>query len=72
MSTITLDVYVTGGSLGTKLANEPEETFYCLKEMASDSDDSFPKEVAGYAYGEDRDNVVAFLRELADAIETES
>ena len=67
--TICLDVYVTGGMLGTKLANEPEETWYCLMELASDAAEDFCTEVADHASGLAADTSVIFLRKLADAIE---
>lgn len=66
---ITLETQITGGQLGGRLVDDPEETWQMLMEMADGHADDFPNEVAEYAYGESATEVVAFLRIMADRIE---
>lgn len=67
--TVCFDVYVTGGSIGSKLAGDAEESWYFFQQLVNDADDNYHTDVADHACGEDATKVAAFLRELADAIE---
>lgn len=64
---ITVENTLTGGQIGRALMGDAEETAFCLVEMADERDTRFIREVAAHIEG--NVEVVAFLREMADAIE---
>ncbi|SFY18150.1 hypothetical protein SAMN04244548_02972 [Paracoccus pantotrophus] len=66
--TIYLEVPVTGGTIGYKLADDPEEAAYALKEMARYAGEDFPGQLAEHTRWE-AEECAGFLRKLADAIE---
>lgn len=66
---IGFEHYVSGGEVGRKLAQDPEELGYALKELLDNGSDKMGAEVAEYLDPSDADAVVDFLRLLADQIE---
>lgn len=68
---ITLDVSITGGQIANKIAQDPEELWYFLKELAEYDNGEIHSAVAEYANGLDAGAAVIFLRNLANAIEEE-
>lgn len=66
---ITFEVTVNGSEIGRRLANDPEEFWYALAEIADDHHiDRIATEIADNASFAS-EGVVAFLRDLADKIE---
>lgn len=69
--TMQFGVSVTGGQVGGALADDPEELWYALREIADIGNDDV-EQVAEYAHGHEAEIVTKFLRKLADAIEGEA
>ena len=65
---ISIELQVSGQTIGTELAKNAEETAYALTELAGDTGEDFGVEVADFL-SSDCPSVVAFLRTLADQIE---
>jgi len=72
---IDINVRLSGAEIGDALLSEPEELFYALAQMAVDESDqemrAIAHDVAQYAHGDRAEEVVRFLRILADRIEEE-
>lgn len=65
---LRFDINLSGSQVGRELAEDPEEAIYALEAMADRPDhllDEIPQLIAGMT----AENVTAFLRNLADAIE---
>jgi len=66
---IQIDITLYGSQIAGGMANEPEEFAYFLNEMAATDAATLGAEVWGHAPYDRTDEIVAWLRALADAIE---
>ena len=69
---IELDISVSGGQLGRKLHDDPEELWYALvsiHEEANEDGRSLGRALSAYAGESDCENMAKFLREMADGLE---
>lgn len=69
---ISFDITVTGGMIGSRLAEDPEELGYALKALIEEAPDDLGKEIAKYNDEADCTTMAEFLRLLADQIEAAS
>lgn len=66
---LTIDCQITGGQLGRKLADDPEEAYYALEAMFEDAASDFAEEVAEYPDPHGAEVLARELRKLADALD---
>lgn len=65
---IYFEVDVSGSTIGYKLSTDAEEAAHALMQLASDADEDFIAAVPEFTVWK-AEEVVEFLRKLADAIE---
>jgi hypothetical protein len=70
---INVNITLYGGQIGEALAQEPEEFYYALQNIAEDESESemrrIATDVASHASGSKATQIVQFLRILAEEIE---
>ncbi len=66
---MTIDMQVSGGQIGRKLAYDEEELWFALVEIADNALMDLTENVADFATLSGGPKVVKLLRELADKIE---
>lgn len=65
---ITIETQISGGQIGGKLAQDPEEFAYALIELADELSSSDAREVAEYVNDYRREEVAVMLDTLAAAL----
>ena len=68
---LILEMNVTGGQLGRKLAEDAEELWYGLEAMAEELSDRDIEELAEYGFGSN-DEVVTMLEKITAALKGET
>lgn len=66
---IYLEHAVTGGTIGGKLAEDPEEAYYALVELVDESPSDFAEQVAEFSDGENAETIATWLRTMASAFD---
>lgn len=66
---LTIDCQITGGQLGRKFADDPEETYYMLEALFDEAPSGFAVDVAEYPDPRQAEWLAGHLRALADALD---
>lgn len=66
---ITIETQISGGEIGRKLADDPEELFYALEAMAEVNWRDLGGELAEHCWGSSAEKIAALLKHLLENVE---
>ena len=69
---ISFEAQISGDWIGRALATDPEEAAYALKAMWKANELTLGPEIADHLYDDDRSEIAAWLRDLANQISPSS